>query len=241
MRMILRQSAAGSECLERIAVSPPPKADAHECIRIGWISSSRLTRECMTEAVSRAYPSSEILSFRTAFDCVTFSTTPFDLIVFHSRGPGMSDLRELTELRRVFPAGKLLVMSDSASIDPALVQRILAEGASGFILTGSNSLEMFISAIRLVTSGGTFVSREFFMVERPSPPPMMRSEVQHTHRITQRERSVLELIKHGKPNKIIAHELGLSVCTVKIHTRNLIQKMGAANRTQAAVNADKFL
>ena len=231
MRMILRQSAAGSECLDRIAVAPPCEADAPACIRIGWISSSRLTRECMTDAVSRAYPSSEILPFRTAFDCITFATTSLDLIIFHSRGPGMSDLRELTDLRKVFPEGKLLVMSDSAAIDPALVQRTLAEGASGFILTGSNSLEMFISAIRLVTSGGTFVSREFFMAERLSRPPMMRRDVHHPHRITQRERSVLELIKHGKPNKIIAHELGLSVCTVKIHTRNLIQKMGAANRT----------
>jgi DNA-binding NarL/FixJ family response regulator len=195
----------------------------------------------MTDVVSRAQPFSEILPFRTAFDCITFSAKPLDLIVFHSRGHGVSDLHGLTELRKGFPKVKLLVLSDSAAMDPALVQRLLAEGTSGFMLTGSNSLEMFISAIRLVTSGGTFVSREFFMAEHLSKPPAGRADIHKVHRITQRERSVLELIKHGKPNKIIAHELGLSVCTVKIHTRNLIQKMGAANRTQAAVNADKFL
>jgi DNA-binding NarL/FixJ family response regulator len=52
---------------------------------------------------------------------------------------------------------------------------------------------------------------------------------------------VLELIKDGKPNKIIAYELGLSLCTVKVHARNLIRKMGATNRTEAAVRADKIL
>jgi DNA-binding NarL/FixJ family response regulator len=241
MRMSMRQLGAGTECLEDITESAQLESYPPACIRIGWISISRLTRECMTDVVSRACPFSEILPFRTPFDCITFSAAPLDLIIFHSRGHGVSDLQGLTELRKVFPNVKLLVMSDSAAMDPALVQRILAEGASGFILTGSNSLEMFMSAIRLVTSGGTFVSREFFMAEHLSKPPALRTDVQGLHRITQRERSVLELIKHGKPNKIIAHELGLSVCTVKIHTRNLIQKMGAANRTQAAVNADKFL
>jgi DNA-binding NarL/FixJ family response regulator len=241
MRMSLRQPGPGSECLDDIAVSTPLEAYRTACIRMGWVSTSRLTRECMTDVVSRAYPFSEILPFRTVFDCVTFAGRPLDLIIFHSRGHGMSDLHELTELRKVFPDVKLLVMSDSAAIDPALVQKMLAQGASGFIMIGSNSLEMFISAIRLVTSGGTFVSREFYMADYVLNPPPLRADVYKTHPITQRERSVLELIKHGKPNKIIAHELGLSVCTVKIHTRNLIQKMGAANRTQAAVNADKFL
>jgi DNA-binding NarL/FixJ family response regulator len=60
-------------------------------------------------------------------------------------------------------------------------------------------------------------------------------------RLTQREIAVLALMKHGKPNKIIAHELGMSASTVKVHVRHIMRKMGAANRTQAALNADKIL
>jgi DNA-binding NarL/FixJ family response regulator len=59
--------------------------------------------------------------------------------------------------------------------------------------------------------------------------------------ITKRERSVLELIKRGKPNKIIAYELGLSLCTVKVHARSLMRKVGATNRTEAAVKAANIL
>jgi DNA-binding NarL/FixJ family response regulator len=165
---------------------------------------------------------------------------PLDLIVYHSRGHGATDLDEISELRKVLTAVKLLVLSDSVTMEPALMQRILAEGTAGIILTSSNSLDMLVSAIRLVSSGGTFVSREFFMTGGPSNRSPVERDVHGVPRLTQRERSVLELIRHGKPNKIIAHELGLSLCTVKVHARNLIRKMGASNRTQAAMNAEKI-
>jgi DNA-binding NarL/FixJ family response regulator len=44
----------------------------------------------------------------------------------------------------------------------------------------------------------------------------------------------------GKPNKIIAYELGMSESTVKVHVRNIMQKMGATNRTQAAYKGQRF-
>jgi DNA-binding NarL/FixJ family response regulator len=188
----------------------------------------------------RAQPSFDIMSFETASECTNFSVMPFDLIIYHARGPGGTDLQELTELRRAFGAVKLLVLSDTVIMDPAIVRSILADGTTGLILTSSNSLGILISAIHLVSSGGTFASREFFvdgqMSKRLSPRVDLRGP-----QITQRERSVLELIRHGKPNKIIAYELGVSLCTVKVHTRNLMRKVGATNRTEAALKADKLL
>jgi DNA-binding NarL/FixJ family response regulator len=194
----------------------------------------------MTQAVGRAQPSFDIISFETAYDCIKLASRPFDLLVYHARGQGGADLQELTELRRVFTAVKLLVLSDTVMMDPAMVQGILANGVAGLILTSSNSLGILVSAIRLVSSGGTFASREFFvdgqmsrrLLPRTAPP---------VPQITNRERSVLELIRRGKPNKIIAYELGLSLCTVKVHTRNLMRKVGATNRTEAAVKAAKIL
>jgi DNA-binding NarL/FixJ family response regulator len=239
--MQMRQLSTGSGCIEQIDAPTHTQAWVPARVRIGWVSLSRLTRECMADVLARAEPSLEILPFKTASDCITFSTRPLDLIVYHSRGHGDADLQELAELRKVLTAVKLLVLSDSVAVEPALVKRIMAGGASGFILGSSNSLEMLLSAIRLVSSGGTFVPREFFMADRLSNRPPEGAECHGAARITRRERSVLELIKHGKPNKTIANELGLSLCTVKIHARNLIRKMGAANRTQVAVNADKFL
>ncbi len=59
--------------------------------------------------------------------------------------------------------------------------------------------------------------------------------------LTKRERDILLLIRLGKSNKEVADDLGLSVNTVKTHMRNLFQKLGVSNRTQASFKADQVL
>lgn len=210
-------------------------------VRICWINHSRLTRDCMTDVVARARPTFTITSFGTASDCIAFAIQPLDLIIYHAQAQGVTDLGELTELRTGLPNVKILVLSDSVALEAALIKWILAEGTVGLLLTNSGGLDMLLSAIHLVGSGGTFVSKEFFMATRLPERSPEKAEGRGGVRITQRERSVLELIKSGKPNKVIAQELGLSVFTVKVHARNLIRKMGVANRTQAATIAGRYL
>ena len=50
--------------------------------------------------------------------------------------------------------------------------------------------------------------------------------------LTPREQEVLAKLSRGSSNKIIAHELGISPATVKVHVSNIMQKLGASNRTQ---------
>jgi DNA-binding NarL/FixJ family response regulator len=52
--------------------------------------------------------------------------------------------------------------------------------------------------------------------------------------LTEREAEILASIEMGKPNKVIAYELGISESTVKVHARNLMTKLHAANRTHLA-------
>jgi DNA-binding NarL/FixJ family response regulator len=58
--------------------------------------------------------------------------------------------------------------------------------------------------------------------------------------LSAREQEVLALIAQGASNRTIAHELYLSVDTVKTHVRNVFQKLGVSNRTQAALEAAKY-
>jgi DNA-binding CsgD family transcriptional regulator len=58
--------------------------------------------------------------------------------------------------------------------------------------------------------------------------------------LTARERAVLELLKTGKPNKIIAHKLGMSLSTAKIHVHNIIRKLKVKNRTEAVIAAGRL-
>jgi DNA-binding NarL/FixJ family response regulator len=54
-------------------------------------------------------------------------------------------------------------------------------------------------------------------------------------RLTNREMHVLKILREGASNKRIAHELGISECTIKIHIRNMFVKTNATNRTQLAL------
>jgi two-component system nitrate/nitrite response regulator NarL len=53
--------------------------------------------------------------------------------------------------------------------------------------------------------------------------------------LSEREKDVLACLAAGYPNKQIGFQTGLSESTVKIHLRNIMQKIGATNRTQAAI------
>ena len=55
--------------------------------------------------------------------------------------------------------------------------------------------------------------------------------------LTHRQSDVLQLLKSGEPNKVIARRLGMTEATVKVHVRHIMRKLGASNRTQAALNA----
>jgi DNA-binding NarL/FixJ family response regulator len=59
-------------------------------------------------------------------------------------------------------------------------------------------------------------------------------------RLTRREREVLQLLAQGKTNPEIATALVISLGTVKIHVEHILAKLGAADRTQAAVRASEL-
>jgi DNA-binding NarL/FixJ family response regulator len=60
------------------------------------------------------------------------------------------------------------------------------------------------------------------------------------HGLTPGEQSVLELLKTGQPNKLIARALDIEETTVKVHVRRIMRKLNAANRTQAALAAQRI-
>src|SRR5258706_3476658 len=59
--------------------------------------------------------------------------------------------------------------------------------------------------------------------------------------LTPRELSVIDLLREGRPNKLIARELEMQESTVKVHVRNILKKLNARNRTHAAFVANRLL
>lgn len=67
-----------------------------------------------------------------------------------------------------------------------------------------------------------------------------RINLLYTPYLTPRQLEVLEHIKLGEPNKIIAYKLGMQECTVKVHVRDIMKKFNATNRTQLVYNAAHY-
>jgi DNA-binding NarL/FixJ family response regulator len=175
------------------------------------------------------------------YECIKASDRKIDLIVYHSHETNSVNVADIATLREAFSSTQLVVLSDASSLDPAVVKDILMKGASGFILTSQTGLQMMLSALGLVASGGTFVPKDFLFFEGNQDHSATARQPRKAGQLTARELEVLELVKLGKPNKLIAYQLNLSESTVKVHIRNTMRKMGSTNRTHVAMNADKYI
>jgi DNA-binding NarL/FixJ family response regulator len=216
-------------------------ANERQPVCIAWIDVSALTRECMIHAVARAQRLFMIVPFESVYDCIKAVERKIDLIVYHAHETNSVNVADIAALRQAFASTQLVVLSDATALAPALVKDILLQGASGFILTSYTGLQMMVSALALVASGGTFIPREVLFPQGDAKQSTDDKPKRKVGQLTARELEVLELLKHGKANKIIAFELTLSESTVKVHIRNTMRKMGSTNRTHAAMNADKYM
>jgi DNA-binding NarL/FixJ family response regulator len=106
-------------------------------------------------------------------------------------------------------------------------------GVRGYIPT-SVPFEIAIEAIRLVKVGGTFVPASSLLKSRKLADTPVADEPPNSEMFTARQAAVVEALRRGKANKIIAHELNMRESTVKVHVRNIMKKLKAKNRTEVA-------
>lgn len=158
----------------------------------------------------------------------------FDLVLTDLRMPGWPGFSGIEMLRSKQPDAKVVVVSASEAHHD--VRDALENGAAGYI-PKSSSVKIMLSALDLIFSGGVYVPATVLREggEQPSHTAMPPSDPQLEQLLTQRQREVLDRLREGKSNKQIAHELGLSEGTVKIHMTAIFKSLGVRNRTQAAM------
>ena len=117
--------------------------------------------------------------------------------------------------------------------DRERIVRALDAGAIGYLLKDAEPEEI-LAAIRAAARGESPLAPRAaaeLLADRKSRPP--------TVELTGRELEVLRLVVDGLANKQIARRLGISEKTVKGHLTNLFQRIGVADRTQAALWAER--
>ena len=161
-----------------------------------------------------------------------------DLVLADLYMPGMGRHEGVAEFRNQFPDMPLVIMTASESRADA--RRVLASGALGYVLKSSPSQEMLDALIR-VLDGGIYVPPILDGDDKqPGDPVSLMPLSSQGIRLTRRQLEVFRLLLQGKPNKIIARELDLSEGTVKIPVAAIFRALGVANRTEAAIAAQRF-
>jgi DNA-binding NarL/FixJ family response regulator len=148
------------------------------------------------------------------------------VVLYASTDSRQSALNDLAKLRSQGLTCPIVVLVDTS--DCGFVKELLQHGARGVIPTVFPA-NVVLEAIHLVLAGGTFAPVESFMA-------VQQYNAVHPNRtngnLTAREAQVVELLRTGKPNKLIAYELDVSLGTVKVHLHNIMKKIGASNRIQ---------
>ena len=158
-----------------------------------------------------------------------------DIVLMDINLPGASGVEATRRVSAVAPATAVLVVTmvdDDDSVFAAL-----AAGARGYILKGASAGEI-TAALRTVAAGGAvfgpgIASRLLARTPTRLPGPAASSQDD----LTAREREVLDLLADGASNRHIDRSLGISLKTVQNHVSHILDKLQAADRTQAALRA----
>ncbi len=163
--------------------------------------------------------------------CCIKQSGPYDLVLLDYRMPGMNGLGGLESAIAANAPKRVALLS--GSISRGVAEAAVRAGAIGFMPKTLGSRDM-VSAMRLMIAGKTFLPLAAF----PEEPQEGPDEFQ----LSRREVDVLRGICEGKSNKEIARDHDLQEVTVKLHVKTLGRKLGARNRTHAAMIArDKML
>ncbi|MET0655822.1 MAG: response regulator transcription factor [Pseudoxanthomonas sp.] len=162
---------------------------------------------------------------------MVLSETP-DVIVLDMKMPGATVVETIQAIKQQRPRTQVLVFTSYA--EDSQVRDALTAGATGYLLKDALADDL-IRAVREVNAGRAWLhpQAQRQMLEWMRRPP---SQVDS---LTSRERSVLILLAQGHSNKQIARNLGLTAGTVKGYVSQVLDKLGVADRTQAALLAHK--
>ena len=190
-------------------------ADDHHLIRAGV--SSFLATEPGLEVVAEAANGEEALE--------KYREVQPDVVLMDLSMPVMDGLEAARAILAEFPDARIVVLTTYAGDED--IHRALDAGAMGYLVKDMLAAEV-LKVIRSVMAG-----------RRGIPPVVAAKLAEHTPRIalTPRETEVICLMASGLTNAQIAERIGRAEETVKVHVKNILQKLDVRDRTEAVAVA----
>jgi DNA-binding NarL/FixJ family response regulator len=142
--------------------------------------------------------------------------------------PGMNGLNGLKKALALKGGQRVALISGEATRE--IAEKALEAGAAGFV-PKTLPAKSLINAVRFMAMGEQYAPLDFMTAAVPTQNNPLADK------LSPRELQVLKGLTEGKSNKEIARDLDIQEPTVKLHVKTLYRKVGAANRTQAAMIA----
>jgi two-component system, NarL family, nitrate/nitrite response regulator NarL len=183
------------------------------------------------------------------------------LLIVSLGRPTVSDIAELSQLKQHNPQFRILVLSNSPSLEECLT--MIEAGAAAYLQRSDLTPPVLVNALHLIYTDKAVIPQEFIRCIKLAAPSggqvptgngdqatgnnskPLNGESQSISipsrlsaipsRLSAREQEILEYLTKGASNKLIARGLHVAEATVKVHVKALLRKINVSNRTQAAM------
>lgn len=189
--------------------------DDHYIVRVGLVGVISLQSDCTV--VAEAEDGGQAVR-------VHRERRP-DVTLMDVRMPGKNGIEAVAAIRSETPQARILMLTTYDGDED--IHRALQAGAYGYLLKSTPGPEL-VKAIRAVHQGQRFI---------PAAVATRMAERIPCSDLSDRELEVLHLVVKGMSNKEIADRLAFTEHTAKAHLRNILLKLGVADRTQAVTSA----
>jgi DNA-binding NarL/FixJ family response regulator len=218
-------------------VSPDRTADAPGFL---VVEDHPLFRAALLGVIGTEFPRSEVrqaISIGEALDSIASHGSP-DLILLDLSMPGTTGLLGAYRVRVAAPRSALVIVS--AHEDPRIVGGSIALGISGYILK-STPKAVLTPLLHDILGGAICLPGDLGnLAAAKDAEAEVRDLIKHLGRMTPKQLRVLDMICQGVQNKHVAHELDISVLTVKQHVTEILRKLDVRSRTEAIIALSKL-
>ena len=171
------------------------------------------------------------------------------LYIVDASGSPQQTIAFVEDAKRQHPSARIVVIANS--FDLHLVQLAVAAGVDSLCLATVDR-EVLISVLELTVLGEQILPWSVIqpLLDVASTVPALKQASSSSDqsapdpkvgKLSPRETVILQSLMGGEANKVIARKLEITEATIKVHVKSILRKIGAANRTQAAMWANENL
>ncbi|MET0962782.1 MAG: response regulator transcription factor [Noviherbaspirillum sp.] len=219
------------------------QAATRKSINVAAVEDDAITRKVLSAAIQ----SEPALQLVGAFDRLRpalawLESTPVDLLLTDLALPDGSGIDLIRACVDHWPQCGIMVITMSSDEDSVLAW--IAAGAGGYVLKETGPVDI-VRALMDLHSGGSpispLIARKVLARMRGAMPASNPVVVADSDRVvlTRREAAILNLIARGDSYGEVARELGVSVCTIQTHAKNIYAKLSVHSRGEAVFQAQR--